>query len=53
MKIKYEKPYLEEIELVLEGSFLDSKTDPNNPKEPGVDVGDGEGGGDGDDTYWN
>lgn len=42
--MKYEKPDLEELELVLEGSFLDSgTTKPGNPDEGDKD--DGEFGG--------
>lgn len=42
--MKYEKPYLEEIDLQLEGSFLAdaTKPDPDDPNKPGVDIG-GEG----------
>lgn len=41
MKFEYEKPALEEIELVLEGSFLEAKsTDvPVNPNPGGGDEG--------------
>lgn len=56
MKLEYIKPDLEELELMLEGSFLASGSkDPNNPDNPGLDVGDGEGGGDddGNDNYWD
>ncbi len=38
MKFEYAKPELEEIELVLEGSFLDSKTGPSDPSNPGVSI---------------
>lgn len=40
MKLEYIKPDLEELELVLEGSFLASGSkDPNNPDNPGLDIG--------------
>lgn len=49
MKFKaYERPDLEELELILEGSFLDGKTgqgetvDPDNP-DLGVEEGEGDG----------
>ncbi|MDE7386936.1 MAG: hypothetical protein K2N28_07330 [Muribaculaceae bacterium] len=32
MKFEYEKPNLEELELILEGSFLDDTTIPKNPE---------------------
>lgn len=47
---KYEKPDLEELEIILEGSYL-------NGTSPGVGVESGEGGGGdgeyGDDNYWD
>ncbi|MDE6309313.1 MAG: hypothetical protein K2L81_03865 [Muribaculaceae bacterium] len=46
MKFEYVKPELEEIKLVLEGSFLDgatgSSTDPSHP-DVSIDPGDNEG----------
>ena len=39
---KYEKPDLEDLELLLEGSFLEGAS----PEGPGVDVGGGSEGGD-------
>lgn len=38
MKYEYAKPDLEEIELVLEGSFLDGATGPSDPSHPGLSV---------------
>lgn len=38
MKFEYAKPELEEIELVLEGSFLDGATGPSDPSNPGLSV---------------
>lgn len=38
MKFEYEKPALEEIELVLEGSFLDSDTGNGTPDNPAVPI---------------
>ena len=49
MNMKYEKPELEELELILEGSFLASTSVTN----PGVDVGGGEGGDGGDESDWD
>lgn len=45
---KYVKPDLEELELVLEGSFLagSSPVEPEDPDEPGIGTGGEEGGGD-------
>lgn len=53
MKLEYIKPDLEELELVLEGSFLTSGSDEKDPQNPDVGVGEGEGGGSGDDNYWD
>lgn len=40
---KYERPDLEELELILEGSFLNNTTgDKPDPDHPGVDIEDGE-----------
>lgn len=45
----YERPDLEELELILEGSFLDHKTgDPNTPDVP-IDGGENDGG----ENEWN
>lgn len=52
MKLEYIKPDLEELELMLEGSFLTSGSKPD-PENPDVGVGEGEGGGSGDDNYWD
>lgn len=42
--MKYEKPDLEELELVLEGSFLDSRTKPETEvPDDVVDTDKGEG----------
>lgn len=49
--MKYEKPNLEELEIILEGSFLDHAT--GDPNTPDVSVVDGEGGDDKGDDYWN
>lgn len=51
MKIeKYERPDLEELELILEGSFLDDSTGPQtDPDHPDVPIDPGEEEGDG----WN
>lgn len=48
--MKYEKPDLEELELVLEGSFLDSATnpDPDDPDNPSFGIG-----GEDQDNDWN
>lgn len=43
MKKKYERPDLEEMELVLEGSFLAHRTTEDGVQE-GVDIETGEGG---------
>lgn len=43
MKLEYIKPDLEELELVLEGSFLKTSSDNN---EVGGEIGEGPGGGD-------
>ena len=52
--MKYEKPNLEELELILEGSFLDNATgNTSNPDNPDLGVEEGEGGGNGDDNYWD
>lgn len=40
--MKYEKPYLEEIELELEGSFLDSNSIPGNKSDQEYDGGEDE-----------
>ncbi len=45
MKLEYVKPDLEELELMLEGSFLDSATkDPDDPDNPGGGKDENEGG---------
>lgn len=46
MKFEYEKPNLEELELILEGSFLDDTTIGDNP---GIDKDDNDYGGEFDD----
>ena len=52
--MNYEKPDLDELELILEGSFLDNATGkPTDPTNPDLGVEEGEGGGGGDDDYWN
>ncbi len=50
MKLEYVKPDLEELELVLEGLFLNSGSDPEHPD---IDVEPGEGGGGEGDSYWD
>lgn len=47
MKMKYEKPNLEELELIIEGSYLASKSatrpNPTNPDNPDIPIEGGEG----------
>lgn len=47
--MKYERPDLEELELELEGSFLEPKTDTTDKEETPGGGGDGEEGGE---DYW-
>ncbi len=51
MKFEYEKPNLEELELVLEGSFLNYAT--GDPEHPDVTVDPEETGGNGDSSIWD
>ena len=46
MKMKYEKPNLEELELIIEGSYLTSKSarpNPTDPDNPDIPIEGGEG----------
>ena len=44
MKFEYEKPNLEELDLVLEGSFLNAGTGSGTEENPSVPIEGGEGG---------